>query len=96
MRALPILFMTIFAAACASDAGNTGDTTATTTTAAARTTDTVTAAATISNAIAANPAAADSILRANGHTPESFERLLYDIAADSAMSSRYAAAKTSR
>lgn len=51
-------------------------------------------AATIANAIAANPAAADSILTANNHTRDSFSRLMYDIAADSALSAVYAAAKT--
>ena len=57
-------------------------------------TDRARAAATIANAIAAKPAAADSILTANGHTRESFQRLMYDIAADSALSAVYAAAKT--
>lgn len=52
------------------------------------------AAARVANAIAANPAAADSILRANDHTRESFEKLIWEIAADSAMSAVYAAAKT--
>ena len=51
-------------------------------------------AATVANAIAVNPAGADSILRANNHTRESFEKLIWDIAADSAMSAVYAAART--
>lgn len=51
-------------------------------------------AAEIANAIAAKPGAADSILRASGYTPEEFEQLLYDIAADSAMSAAYAATKS--
>lgn len=51
------------------------------------------AAASIANAMAANPAAADSILTAGGHTRESFEALMYEIAADSVMSAAYAAAK---
>lgn len=50
-------------------------------------------AAAVSDAIAANPAAADSILKANGYTPESLERELYDIAADSSRSAAYAAVK---
>ena len=50
-------------------------------------------AAAIANAIAAKPAAADSILKANGHTRDSFEALMYDIASDSAMSVAYAAAR---
>lgn len=51
------------------------------------------AAASIANAIAANPAAADSILTAGGHTRESYQALMYEIAADSVMSAAYAAAK---
>src|SRR5687767_10784686 len=51
------------------------------------------AAARVANAIAANPAAADSILRANNHTRESFEKAIWEIAADSAMSAVYAAAR---
>ena len=51
-------------------------------------------AANVANAIAANQAGADSILTANGYTRESFDKQLLDIAADSAMSARYAAAKT--
>ncbi len=51
-------------------------------------------AAAVANAIAAQPAAADSILQAAGYTREEFEQLMYDIAADSAMSAAYAAAKT--
>jgi hypothetical protein len=50
-------------------------------------------AANVANAIAANQAGADSILTANGYTRESFDKQLLDIAADSAMSARYAAAK---
>jgi hypothetical protein len=50
-------------------------------------------AAGVANAIAANPAGADSILTAAGFTRESFDKQLLDIAADSAMSARYAAAK---
>lgn len=52
-----------------------------------------TVAAQISNAIAANPAAADSILRANGHTAETFEAVMYQLAQDSAQSAEYAAAR---
>ena len=51
-------------------------------------------AAATAKAIEASPAAADSILKAAGHTQESFEKLMYDIAADSAKSAAYAAAKT--
>ena len=70
------------------------DTSAATAAANTSATDRARAAATIANAMAANPAAADSILTANGHTRESFQRLMYDIAADSALSAVYAAAKT--
>ena len=63
------------------------------TTAAATMDDRATRAAGISDAIAANPAAADSILTANGMTREQFERTLYDIAADSAQSAAYKAAR---
>lgn len=51
-------------------------------------------AASIANAMESNPAAADSILTAAGHTRESFEALMYEIAADSSLSATYAAAKT--
>ena len=57
------------------------------------TTDRTVTAAHVSDAIKARPAAADSILRANGYTRESFEREMYDIAADSARSAAYVAAK---
>ena len=83
----------IVGAACAREERR-PDTSAAAVTANASETDRARAAATIANAIAANPAAADSILTANGHTRESFQRLMYDIAADSALSAVYAAAKT--
>ena len=51
-------------------------------------------AASVANAIAARPAAADSILQAAGFTRTSFDSLMYEIAADSAASAAYAAAKT--
>ena len=50
-------------------------------------------AASVANAMAANPAGADSILTAAGYTRDSFAKLMYDIAADSAMSAAYAAAR---
>jgi hypothetical protein len=55
--------------------------------------DRATKAAAIANAVAAKPAAVDSILKANGHTSDSFQTLMYEIASDSAMSVAYAAAK---
>jgi hypothetical protein len=42
----------------------------------------------------ANPSRADSLLSAAGYTVESFERLMYEIAADSAQAAAYAAART--
>ncbi len=51
------------------------------------------AAATVANAIAANPAGADSILKAAGYTRDTFQTMMYEIAADSAMSVAYAVAK---
>jgi hypothetical protein len=80
--------------ACARDAGEATDTAAAATAASPATpADRATRAGEMSKAMAANPAAADSILRANQHTPETFERLMFEIAADSALSATYAAAK---
>ncbi len=45
------------------------------------------------NLMAEHPAAADSLLTANGYTRYSFEKAMYEIAADSAMAAAYAAAK---
>jgi hypothetical protein len=50
-------------------------------------------AASVANAIEANPAKADSILKAAGYTRDSFQQAMYEIAADSVMSAEYAAAK---
>ncbi len=50
-------------------------------------------AALTANAMAANPAAADSILAAGGYTQAGFQKLMYEIAADSAMSAAYAGAR---
>ncbi len=50
-------------------------------------------AALTANALAANPTSADSILKAAGHTQESFQRQMYEIAADSEMSAAYASAR---
>lgn len=52
----------------------------------------VSKAAAVSNAIAAKPDAADSILKANGYTPDSYQTAMYEIAKDSAKSAEYAAA----
>lgn len=56
--------------------------------------DPVVKAAMTANAIKARPAAADSILAASGYTRDSFQKLMYEIAADSTKSATYAAAKT--
>src|SRR5688500_7470102 len=61
--------------------------------AATQNTDRARTAAAVANAIAARPSAADSILTAAGMTRDSFQTLMYEIAADSAMSAAYAAAK---
>ncbi len=78
---------------CAREANDADTAVAFAVTASASTADGARAAASIANAIAANPAGADSILRAAGHTRDSFQKMMYEIAADSAMSAAYAAAK---
>ena len=83
----------LLAIGCAREERRPDTTAATTTTAASANADRARAAATIANAIAARPLAADSILKANNHTRESFQRLMFDIAADSAMSAVYASVK---
>lgn len=60
---------------------------------AGATADRAVTAAAVANAIAANPAVADSILSVAGYTPDGFQQLMYEIAADSAMSESYAAAR---
>jgi hypothetical protein len=94
MRALSLSLLLLAAAGCAREANDAdvamSDTAATI---AAPADDRARAAAMVSNAIAANPAAADSILAANGHTRDSFQQLMYDIAADSTLSATYAATK---
>lgn len=83
----------VLVAACAKKESAAGDSAGSVATTAAPSDDAARAAA-VSNAIAANPAGADSILKANGWTAEQFEKMMYDIAADSAKSAQYAAAKT--
>lgn len=51
------------------------------------------AAAAVADAILARPQAADSILRAAGHTADEYGQLMYDIAADSVMSAEFTAAR---
>ena len=90
MRSLYIGSLIVLAAACGGGVKSADSTAATSATTDA---DPAVKAANVANAIAANPAGADSILTANGYTRESFDKQLLDIAADSAMSARYAAAK---
>ena len=94
MKLVACFAAVLLLAACARDASDSADTSGATTAAASPATTSPAQAAAISNALAANPASADSILRANGHTAESFEQLLFRIAADSASAATYAAAKT--
>jgi hypothetical protein len=60
---------------------------------ATTTSDPVITAAATAKAIEANPAGADSILKAAGHTPDSFQQLMYDIASDSTKAAAFAAAR---
>jgi hypothetical protein len=60
---------------------------------ATTTSDPVITAAATAKAIDANPARADSILNAAGHTPDSFQQLMYDIASDSTKAAAFAAAR---
>lgn len=85
MRTLTLFAALVLTVSCAK-----GDTAVDTATVAG---DPVVVAATTAKAIEANPAGADSILKAAGHTRESFQALMYEIAADSAKSATYAAAK---
>ena len=86
MKPMTSLAVMMMLAACARADRAAGDTGATAASTEAK-------AAAVSNAIAANPGAADSILTANGYTRESFEREIFAIAADSSRSAAYAAAK---
>lgn len=90
IRRISAATLLLLAAACAGGDDRRDTNAAADTTAAGR----ARSAAAVANAIAAKPEAADSILKAAGHTPEEFEALMYDIASDSAMSAAYAAAKS--
>jgi hypothetical protein len=81
------------ATGCTSDETPAADTTAATAGAQAGASERAVTAARVADAIARSPNAADSILSAAGYTPESWERLMYDIAADSAEAAAYAAAR---
>ena len=87
-RTLSLIAVALLCAACAKpDAGSD-------TTAAATPMDSNAKAAMVSDAIMANPAAADSILKANGYTAESFQAEMFAISADSSRSAMYVAART--
>lgn len=92
MRPTFILAALLLTAACRTDESSEADTIATVAPAAER--ERAVQAAQIANAIDRAPESADSILNAAGYTPDSFERLMYDIAADSADAAAFAAART--
>ena len=100
MRSLYFVAAVLVAVTGCARGEKTGDTAAAAVTptpassAATQNTDRARTAAAVANAIAARPSAADSILSAAGMTRDSFQTLMYEIAADSAMSAAYAAAKT--
>ena len=89
MRSRMVVPVLVLIAACARGEADADSTPV----AAAQPADRATTAATVANAIAANPASADSILAANNLTRDSFQALMYEIAADSAMSATYASVK---
>lgn len=99
MRYLSLCATLLLAAAACSKGDKDTDTVAVATTpapapAAAPVDERATNAARVASAMEANPAAADSILKAAGYTRDSFEALMYDIAADSASAAAYAAARS--
>jgi hypothetical protein len=90
MRYPSLMAVVLLATAACAGGEKKSDTTAV---AAAPATNRARTAASVANAIEAKPASADSILRAAGYTRDSFQQAMYEIAADSAMSADYAAAK---
>lgn len=90
MRVLYLGLAALLAGSACANSEKTADTAAEVTPSA---TDRARRAALIANAVAANPVAADSVLKAAGHTQDSFQRLMYEIASDSVMSAAYAGAK---
>lgn len=91
MRVLYVGLVALLAvSACAK--GDKG--TDTTVVAATSNADRAISAAMTANSMAANPSGADSILKAAGYTRDSFDKLMFEIAADSAMSAAYASART--
>jgi hypothetical protein len=92
MRPLCILAALLLATGCGGDEQPASDTTGDLTAEAATSARAVIAAG-VADAMERAPNAADSILSAAGYTRESFERLMYEIAADSAEAAAYAAAR---
>jgi hypothetical protein len=91
VRILPVGIAIVLAVSACAKADKPATTTTVTATPTAS--DRALSAARSANAIASNPQAADSILKANGYTQDSFEKLMFEIAADSAMSATYSAAR---
>jgi hypothetical protein len=78
--------------ACSSDSGSTGGggtSSAGTRAMSSGQSAKVDKAATIARAIRSNPQSADDVLRQNGMTEEQYESLMYEIAADPAMSAEF-------
>ncbi|HSJ62520.1 MAG TPA: hypothetical protein VK922_01320 [Gemmatimonadaceae bacterium] len=96
MRLVCILAALLIALGCGTAEQAPPDTTDIMAGAGAGTSERAVTAARIADAIARTPNATDSILSAAGHTTESFERLMYEIAADSAAAAAYAAARAPR
>ena len=93
MRYSTSMTVLLLAAAACAGGEKKSDTTAVAAAPATATNNRARTAASVANAIEANPAGADSILKAAGYTRDSFQQAMYEIAADSAMSADYAAAK---
>ena len=89
-KLIPGMIAAVVLVSCAGGETTSDSATAATSSAA---TDTVAAAAATARAIEANPAGADSILKASGYTVESFQQLMYDIAADSSKAAAFASAR---
>jgi len=89
MRILTIGLAALLAVSACTAGEKSGDKTVAETTPATR----ARSAALTANAIAANPGAADSILDAAGYTRDSYQKLMYEIAADSALSAEFASVK---
>ena len=90
MRVLYLGLAALLAVSACAKSDKTADAAAEVTSSA---TDRARGAALTANAIAASPMAADSILTAAGHTQASFQKLMYEIAVDSALSAAYTSAK---